>query len=124
MFNDEPDYGQMHSIYGSETGRKRVGNGAETERKKCEPSLLFEKDSGFCLIEKGSARPERAIKDFWQIPKHLLSLSSPVCAALWICIHRVAVETCEEIIFFDDRLCQFVSEIGKFLSCLEHFVVI
>lgn len=111
MFNDEPDCGQVHSIYGS-----------ETERKKCEPSL--QKDSGVCPLEKGSDRPVRAVKDSGPIPKHLLSLPDPVCAALWICIHRVAVETCEEIIFFDDRLCQFVSEIGKFLSCLEYFVVI
>lgn len=88
MFNDEPDCGQVHSIYG-----------LETERKKCEPSLLFEKDRGVCPLEKGSDRPVRAVKDFWPIPKHLLSLSDPVCAALWICIHRVAVETCEEIIF-------------------------
>ena len=115
MFNDEPDCGQMHSIYES-----------EKERKKCGPSFLFEKDSGVRLIEKGSARSERAVKDFWQIPKHLLSLSSPVCAALWIRIHRIAVETCEEIIFFsfDDRLCQFVSGIGKYLSYLEYFIVI
>lgn len=67
MFNDEPDCGQVHSIYES-----------ETERKKCEPSLLFEKDSGVCPLEKGSDRPVRAVKDFCPIPKHLLSLPDPV----------------------------------------------
>lgn len=87
MFNDEPDCGQVHSIYES-----------ETERKKCEPSLLFEKDSGVCPLEKGSDRPVRAVKDFWPIPKQLPSLPSPVCAALWICIHSIAVETREKII--------------------------
>ena len=54
MFNDEPDCGQVHSIYES-----------ETERKKCEPSLLFEKDSNSHLTEaEGAGRPERALQNF------------------------------------------------------------
>ena len=53
MFNDEPDCGQVHSIYES-----------ETERKKCEPSLFLKRAAVFVQLEKRIGQTGRRLKRF------------------------------------------------------------